>query len=220
MNNKVRFYRADSTEDIDLVIRHAIKLGKYREIVLIGFSLGGSFTLKLLGELGNHPYPEISKALVFSVPCDLNASVKVLSTGLNKRLYLNRFIMAIRNKLTQKIRQFPDLLTHIDIEKLHNFEDFDNVFTAPLCGYKSAKEYYKNSSCKQDIPLIRVPTLIVNAQNDPFLSDECNPIHECRNHKWVHLELPAEGGHVGFMLSTVNGPYWTEQRALELLRAS
>lgn len=218
MNNKVRFYRADNTEDIDLVVRHAIRQG-YREIVMIGFSLGGSLTLKLLGELGAHAYPEISKALVFSVPCDLNASVRVLSKGINKRFYLSRFMEALRNKLTLKIRQFPDLLSHIDVEKLHTFEDLDNIFTAPLCGYKNAQEYYKNSSCKNDIPLVRVPTIIINAQNDPFLDEECHPIQECRTHKWVHLELPSDGGHVGFMLSTINGPYWTEQRAVELLRA-
>jgi predicted alpha/beta-fold hydrolase len=217
MNNKVRFYRADSAEDIDCVVRHAIKRG-YREIMLIGFSLGGAFTIKLLSQLGSHAYPEISKALVFSVPCDLISSVKVLSKGLNRRLYHRRFIEALRFKLTQKIRQFPDLLSHIDIHNLKTFEDFDNIFTAPLCGYKDAHEYYKRGSCKDDISLIRVPTLIVNAQNDPFLAEDSHPTKECRNNKWVHLELPKDGGHVGFMLSSVNGPYWTEQRAIELLK--
>jgi predicted alpha/beta-fold hydrolase len=220
MNNKLRFYRADSTEDIDLVVRHALRKGKYREIALIGFSLGGSFTLKLLGEMGDKVYPEISKALVFSVPCDLGACVKVLSSGINKRLYQRRFLRALRGKLSQKMRQYPDLLSHIDIEKLNTFQEFDNIFTAPLCGFKDADEYYKNGSCQNNIPLIRVPTLIVNAKNDPFLAKECQPVQECRNHKWVHLELPPNGGHVGFMLSTINGPYWTEQRAIELLKSS
>jgi predicted alpha/beta-fold hydrolase len=218
MNRKPYFYRADSVEDIELVVKHAIHKKRYQEIVLIGFSLGGSLTLKLLGDLGSQYYSEISKALVFSVPCDLNVTVKLLSKGINKRVYLRRFLRALKSKLQRKIEQFPELSDQIKVEQVSSFEDFDNIFTAPLWGYKNAEEYYACASCKRDIRRIRVPTLVINAKDDPMLVEASHPIEESRNHKWVDLELPEHGGHVGFMLSTINGPYWTEQRAIELLR--
>lgn len=220
MNNKVRFYRADSTEDLDWVIKHAQKIGKYDEIALIGFSLGGCLSLKLLGELGSSATSRISKAIAFSVPCDLIACVKALSFGFNRFIYLRRFLTMLKNKLVLKIRQFPDLLSYLDVNKIRRFEDFDTYFTAPLYGFKDAYDYYERSSCKKNIPNIRVPTLIVNARNDPFLHPDCQPILECQENSWVNLEMPKEGGHVGFMLSTINGPYWSEQRAVEYLEAS
>ncbi|MBS3921541.1 MAG: alpha/beta hydrolase [Nitrosarchaeum sp.] len=218
MNNKVRFYHAGSSEDLDWVIKHALKQRKYKEIALIGFSLGGCHTLKLLGEQRNSLPSEISKALVFSTPCDLKACVQELSFGVNRMIYLKRFLISLKNKLSIKKKQFPDLLSHLNVQQIQCFEDFDNNFTAPLWGYKNAHDYYEHCSCKQNISDIRIPTLIINAQNDPFLHPDCNPIKECRNNAWVNLELPVEGGHLGFMLTTINGHYWSEDRALEFLK--
>ncbi len=218
LNNKVRFYRADTTEDIDCVVRHALKTGKYKEIALLGFSLGGCQTLKYLGNLGSKAPSELSRGIAISVPCNLNACVKSLSYGFNKIVYLRRFVTVLKAKLTEKIRQYPDLLSHLDVNLIQGFEDFDNFFTAPLYGYRDAKEYYENCSCKPDIPEIRVPTLILNAQNDPFIPRDAQPIKECQENPWVTLEMPTDGGHVGFMLSSINGPYWTEKRTLEFLK--
>ncbi len=218
LNNKVRFYNAGNTEDLDWVIKHALKTGKYKEIVLMGFSLGGSLTLKFLGEQQAVMPIEVSKALVFSVPCDLKACVKELSSGFNKMIYLKRFLLTLKSKLSIKKRQFPDLLSYLDLDAIQGFEDFDNCFTAPQCGFKDAHDYYDHCSCKQNIPDIRVPTLIINAQNDPFLHQDCHPIKECHENVWVNLEMPIGGGHLGFMLTSINGPYWSEQRAIEFLK--
>ena len=219
INNHLGLYDAASTEDLKWVIKHALKGGAYKEIVLIGFSLGGCYTLQLLGELGKNTPSEISKALTFSVPCDLQPCIKELSYGINKVIYLKRFIWSLKEKLELKKKQFPDLLSHLDLNKIQNFEDFDNVFTAPLRGFKNANNYYEFCSCRKNIPEIHVPTLIVNAQNDPFLPTPCQPIQECKHHVWVHLEMPSDGGHLGFMLESINGRYFSEQRALEFLRA-
>ncbi len=218
LNNKVRFYHAGSTEDLDWVVQHALKTGQYKEVVLLGFSLGGSITLKLLGEWGKSAPVEISRGIAFSVPCDLRSCIEKLSSGFNRLIYLRRFMIVLKGKIALKIQQFPDLLSHIDLDQIQGFEDFDNIFTAPLCGFKDAFDYYETCSCKMKIPEIRVPTLLINAKNDPFLHENCHPIKECKQSQWVHLEQPNYGGHVGFLKNRVNGTYWSEQRALEFLK--
>jgi uncharacterized protein len=221
INDKVGFYHAGSSEDLAVVIEHAHNRRMYQQIVLVGFSLGGCMTLKLLGEYSHKLPSEITHAMVFSVPCDLNACIKeISSTPFNVAVYQYRFLTSLKDKLTQKIAQYPDLLGHIDLDQIQSIEDFDNVFTSPLCGFQDAEDYYRKCSCNQFIPEIHIPTLIVNAQNDPLLHPEAHPIKECRDHKHVFLEMPSEGGHVGFVQTTLHGSHWSEQRALEFLKAS
>lgn len=219
-NNKVRFYNAASSDDLEQVIEYARK-HNYSRIVLIGFSLGGCMTLKYLGEKGSRLPAEITHAATFSVPNDLHACVDELSsTPFQKGVYQKRFLDSIKVKLAQKIVQFPDLLSHLDLEKIQCIEDFDNLFTAPLCGFQNAHEYYRKGSCKGYISEIRIPTFILNAQNDPILHPDSHPIVESRENKCVLLEMAIEGGHVGFAHLELHDQYWSEKRAIEFLEAS
>lgn len=219
INNKVRFYNAASSADMELVIENARK-HNYKQIVLIGFSLGGGMTLKYLGENSCRLPAEITHAVTFSVPADLNSCVTELSsTPFQKGVYHQRFLNSLKTKLAQKIIQYPDLLAHIDLDRIQCVEDFDTMFTAPINGFQSAEDYYTKVSCRKYIDEIRIPTLIVNAQNDPLLHPTAHPIAECRDHKNVLLEMSEDGGHVGFVHSELHDRHWSETRTIEFLDA-
>jgi len=219
INNKVRFYHAGYSDDLALVIEYVRKTSTYKQIALIGFSLGGSMTLKYLGENNNRLPSEITHAVVFSVPGDLGACCEELSsTTFQKNIYQQRFLDSMKDKLTQKIAQYPDYLSHLDLEQIQSIEDFDNAFTSPLWGFQDALDYYRKCSCNQFVPEIRLPTLIVNAQNDPILHPDFHPVEQCHQHKCVYLELPPEGGHLGFVCDCLHLNLWSEQRTVEFLK--
>ncbi|MGZ5283994.1 MAG: YheT family hydrolase [Bacteroidia bacterium] len=217
INIAPRMYHSGNSEDLRNILNHVLHLNIYPEIYLVGFSMGGNITLKYLGEEAENIAAEIKKAVVFSVPVDLGASGKKLAKFSNK-IYLNRFLKSLKTKVLQKHKQIPGIFTNI--EKLHEvktFHAFDELFTAPLHGFNSAADYYQKSSSKQFLPQIKIPTLIVNAKNDPFLSQECFPAEEAVNSNYVFLEIPETGGHVGFFENKLNGIYWSEKRALQFI---
>jgi uncharacterized protein len=215
VNKQLRFYHSGATDDLDCVVEHATRRG-YKEIYLVAFSLGGNMTLKYLGEKDRRP--EIKKAVVFSVPMDLHASCIRISKPSNW-LYSNRFMNSLKAKVIAKsrVRQELDIK---DIHKLKTLIDFDDRYTAPLHGFMSAVDYYQRCSSLKFVESIRIPALIVNAQNDPFLSETCYPHRQLNLHACVRLEDPGFGGHVGFSQFTKNGLYWSEERALSFITNS
>lgn len=218
VNRQMKYYHSGATYDLETVINYALELKKYEEIVLIGFSLGGNLTLKYLGEQGaNHP-SEISKALTFSVPLDLSSSCRQISKPQNT-IYARRFLKS----LLQKARIKEGLLRdHFDLEalkKISTLSEFDNLITGPLHGFKDAQDYYAQCSAKHFVEDIRVPTLVINAWNDPFLPHACYPKHLFKDNRRVHLEIPPNGGHCGFeSKENPEGLYWSELRAVEYIR--
>ncbi len=217
LNKVPGFYHAGSTEDLNSVIKHALGSNRYTEIVLIGFSLGGNIILKYLGERGEAIPKEISKATVFSVGCDIYALVQTLSEGFNK-VYVAHFMYTLKDKAKKKAELYPDLIPGINWKKVKTITDFDDHFTAPVCGFKDAIDYYTECSIQKNIPHIRIPTLIVTAENDPFMNKKCFPIEECKNSPYVFLEIPPRGGHLGFMKDSLNGRYWSEERTIAFLK--
>ncbi len=213
MNRQMRFYHSGATDDLDAVVRHAA--GTYPEISLIGFSLGGNLTLKYLGERGSLVSPAIQKAVTFSVPMDLYTGCQRISQPGNW-FYSRRFLKSLRNKVIEKAGQRPEIGIE-GIDRIKDLLTFDNRYTAPIHGFKDAMHYYQESSSLRFVHDITVPTLIVNAKNDPFLSPECFPVDLLKNHPRVTLETPDRGGHVGFSLFNKNGLYWSEKRALEFI---
>ncbi len=212
MNRQLRFYHSGATEDLHCVVAHAIQKG-YKEINLVGFSLGGNLTLKYLGE--RLPYPELRKAVAFSTPLDLYTSCIKISKPAN-RIYSNRFLTSLKEKIIRKSKNISGLDLK-DIDKINNLILFDDRYTAPLHGFKNAIDYYSKCSSLQFLDSITIPTLIINAQNDPFLSERCYPAAAFRNHTLIRFENPLHGGHVGFAQFNKNGLYWSEERALSFL---
>lgn len=216
LNHSVRLYHAGSTDDLKCVIDYVLKTKKYKEIVLIGFSLGANITLKYLGEYADDLPREISKAVAVSAPCDLFACIQSISSGLNQ-IYLYHFLMSLKSKMVKKAKKFPGIFSGVKISKIQHIIEFDNLITAPLCGFKDAFHYYAECSSKRNIPDIRIPTLIVNAQNDPFLHPSSFPLEECKKSRFVTLESPYDGGHQGFIKKQLSGQYWIDERALEFV---
>lgn len=211
MNRLPQFYHSGASHDLRAVVEHVLQTKDYESIHLIGFSMGGNITLKYLGEESSGIDPRIRGAVAFSVPCDIASCARQLETPMG-RLYVRKFTRTLNHKLKLKAPMMKRL--GIDISGtgwISDFYTWDGRFTAPLHGFKDADDYYRRASSKQFLKSIRIPTLLVNAKNDPFLGAGCFPSAEELGPS-VRLEAPAVGGHVGFASS---GMYWSERLALQ-----
>lgn len=218
INKQLRFYHSGATDDLDLVVQHAISKG-YKHIDMVGFSLGGNMTLKFLGEKKNKIYPEIKKAVAISVPLNLHSSCIKISEPDNI-IYSKRFLINLKKKVIQKAKVMPDKIQSNGIGKIKTLMAFDDAYTAPIHGFKNAIDYYKKCSSIYFLKDIKTPTLIINALNDPFLAADCYPIEELYGHEYVTLETPTYGGHVGFTAFNKEKMFWSELRSLAFLSKS
>lgn len=216
MNRLSRFYHHGATEDLAAVIDHAIQ-NNYSHIALVGVSMGGSLSLKYVGERKGILPHQIKSVATFSVPCDLGSGARELDKP-GKRFYLNRFLKKLEKKIRTKSQKFPDEISIEGFDKIKSFRDFDNRYTAPLHGFADADDFYSKASSGQYLSSIQIPALIVNALNDPFLPEECYPFTLARTHEYVHLETPERGGHVGFSLQE-NSVNYMEVRSFEFVNS-
>ncbi|MCF0061214.1 alpha/beta fold hydrolase [Dyadobacter chenwenxiniae] len=216
MNKTARFYHSGATEDLELVVQRALE-EDYGQIHLIGFSLGGNLTLKYLGESGVNLNSRIKNALVFSVPMDLRACSLSIIQPENK-VYMHRFLNTLKPKVNAKAAFFPDRININDQKLVLTLYDFDHIFTAPLHGFNGADHYYEQCSSKFFIKDIAIPTMIINAKNDPIVPFSSLPLEELKAHAQVCLVATLDGGHCGFRPARLkNGVYWSEEQALEFL---
>ena len=203
MNRQLRFYHSGATDDLDVVVKHAAS--KYKSIFLVGFSLGGNITLKYLGENRR----DVKGAVAFSVPLNLQTSCEKIGP-----VYANRFLRSLKKKVITKSGLMKGLaITGIDV--ISTLKDFDDRYTAPLHGFKDAIHYYQSCSSLYFLKEIGVPTLVVNAKNDPFLGADCYPTDT--HNPFLQFDFPRHGGHVGFSLLN-NKLYWSELRALQFIQ--
>jgi predicted alpha/beta-fold hydrolase len=210
-NRLPRSYHSGATEDLRAVL--AVYHDAYAAFDAVGFSLGGNLLLKYLGEEGVQS--RIRAAMAASVPCDLAGSSERLAEPAG-RLYMWNFMRSLRRKVYQKAEAFPGVVSAEGVESMRTFRAFDDAYTAPLHGYRDARHYWAECSSSRFLSAIRVPTLLINAGDDPFLSPGCYPIDACRASSFVDLEIPSTGGHVGFLQGGLfsGEPAWTEQRAV------
>jgi predicted alpha/beta-fold hydrolase len=214
-NLKYRSYHSGATEDLEEIINHILATKHYSEIHIKGFSLGGNLALKYLGEERNVT-KEIKSVVAVSVPCYLYGSCIQLHTFKNI-LYADRFKKHLIARLKLKQKQFPDIISMKEINSIKTLKDFDDVYTSKAHGFKDALDYYEKSSSLQYLSDIKVPTLIINALDDTFLSPECFPVKESKQNDNLYLEMPKYGGHVGFFEK--NNIYYNEMRALEFIQS-
>ena len=211
MNRAARLYHHGEITDLDRVIRHALSRRDYERIVLVGFSMGGAMVLKYLGVHGRELPGPIDRGVAFSSPCVLEASVEALEYRGNG-FYKRRFQQALTAKLAVKAEHHPGLLDLSKLAEVRSWRDFDEYFSAPLNGFASASDLYAEASAANFMAGIRVPALLVNADNDPIIPEACTPVTLCEKHPHIHLERPRTGGHVGFMLRG-KAYSWMEERA-------
>lgn len=212
MNRLPRFYHSGETEDLHAVLTHCLENGQYDQAVLIGFSMGGNQILKYLGEAPERVPSEVAGATVFSVPCDLSATERVLAKP-SRLIYVEYFMHGLRKKVHAKASRFPDHIDPAGLSGCHSLRLFDDRYTAPLNGFRDAADYYAKASSIGRLDAIRVPTLLVNAADDPFLARECYPVGQAEANANLFLEMPDFGGHVGFATPGPENIYWSEKRA-------
>ena len=218
-NLKPRFYHSGATEDLDAVVRHIEKRYPGQPMALVGFSLGANLILKFLGDLGREAPSAIRGAVVFSAPCDLAASAAAIARPRN-RVYMRRFLNMLREKIEIKEVLHPGMITARGFDAIRTFEDFDNRYTAPLHGFRDARDYWNRASSKPVLSRIAVPTLMVSARDDPFLGPECFPFEAAYRNPRLFLEVPDHGSHVGFFDIFPDGTIWSERRALGFLETA
>lgn len=214
-NKRKIFYHSGATYDLQSVVNHTVNK-KYEEIILIGFSLGGNLTLKYLGEPESNNIEQIKGAVTFSVPLDLAGCSNEIDLPHNF-LYSRRFLKSLKIKVNDKKEDLGELYHEKRVDALNSIYDFDDQITAPVHGFKDAHDYYQSCSSRNFISSIKIKTLVVNAQNDPFLSSSCLDKSLFENLNTVFFETPKQGGHVGFSSYNKAGLYWSEKRALEFV---
>lgn len=215
-NRLARSYHAGETNDLSTVIKIIRKREPTTPIYLIGYSLGGNVLLKALGEGKINNF--ITAAVAVSVPFELDKTANYMCYGF-RRVYQRHLVRGMIKFFQKKIKHVS---TSINLQNLANYStfwQFDDAITAPLHGFKSAMEYYSQSSCRQYLIQIKTPTLILHAKDDPFTPLDALPeAFELSN--LVQFELSANGGHVGFI--TGKKPwrpvYWLESRIMDYFK--
>jgi predicted alpha/beta-fold hydrolase len=210
-NRKPRAYHSGDTEEIDWILK---KLGPGDAI---GVSLGGNALLKWLGERGEEARALVRRAAAVSAPIDLAAAGRALDRGLNRLLYTRHFLSTLKPKSLAKLEVFPGVYDAATVRAAHSFRQFDNVVTAPMHGFRDVDHYWSAASSGPWLERIRVPTLLINARNDPFLPEDELVAAAQKAAPCVVLEFPRTGGHAGFLAGPFPGHQWLPRRLLEFL---
>jgi uncharacterized protein len=205
-------YHSGWTKDLDFLVNNIVAEGKYQDISILGFSVGGNITLKYGGEKGSAMPPSVKRLIAFSAPCDLATCSQEIAKP-NNRFYQWQFLVTLKRKARLSAARFPNQFDLAKILKAKVFRDFDDHFTAPINGYKDAEDYWANASSLPLLPRITLPTLLVNALDDSFLAPNCSPVDFARTSPNFFLETPQYGGHLGFMAADETGFFWSEHRA-------
>lgn len=216
-NRLPRVYYAGDSSEINRMLSRVRATHPDSPIYAVGYSLGGNALLKWLGETGTENMLNISKAVAVSAPIDLKASAVSLDNGLNRILYTPLFVDSMRPKALALSKRFPGLLDDKRISSAKTIHDIDNAVTSVLYGATDATDYYNKNASKPYLQHIALPTLIINAKNDPFLPAEFLPT-SAEVSASVTLDYQEEGGHVGFYSpGTGNENSWLPNRIIEFL---
>lgn len=215
-NRLPRFYHSGDTEDLRHVVAALRRRFAARPVGAIGFSLGGNALLKYLGEEG--AASAIAAAVGVSVPYDLDAGERHLDADPVSRVYVRHFLRSLQRKAALKEAALRERCDYDAIHRARSFRDFDDAATAPLHGFASAADYYARSSSRAFLHRIRVPTLLVNALDDPFLPADALPHQVLRDNPLLEKAWTSGGGHVGFIAGTPRRPdFWAERQAARYL---
>ena len=217
-NRLPRFYHSGDTGDLNTLINILREREPGTPLAAIGYSLGGNVLLKWLGEQGiNAP---LQAAIAVSAPFDLSDSAWRLERGFSQA-YQYHLLRSLRLSVEKKFRHMPAPIALDNLENLRTFTEYDDAVTAPLHGFAGVDDYYRQSSCRRYLKHIRIPTLILHAADDPFMTPAAIPQQDQLSPS-VILELSARGGHVGFISG--NSPwqacYWLEQRIPDFILSS
>jgi predicted alpha/beta-fold hydrolase len=207
-------YHSGLTSDIRALLEELRERDGLENLMLVGFSMGGNQVLKLAGELGENGPLLLRGVCAISPAIDLDAS----SVAIGRRenwLYQENFVRSLKASLRRKAVIFPGRYDVEVLRGVRTLRDFDDLVTAPSFGFRDAVDYYTRSSSQPLIPFIRIPTLIIHAQDDPFIPFEPLTDRSISANRSIVLVMPEHGGHVAFVGKRDSGEdrCWAENRA-------
>jgi hypothetical protein len=220
VNATRRAYHSGASDDAAFALSRILAGDPERPTLLLGVSLGGNVMLKMLGEQQASVNPSIRAAAGVSVPFDLAHAAALTETGFS-RLYGWFFLRSLKAKTRAKLDRYPDLVDPIRLERTATLREFDDLVTAPLHGFTDAADYYARSSSIRFLSTVRVPTLLLCAQDDPFVTGDV--LRRVRaiagRNSYLECVFPARGGHVGFVSGSLpwRARYWMEDYTLDWL---
>ena len=215
-NRLARAYHSGDAPEVDWLLRRLKSLNGGAPLHAIGISLGGNALLKWLGETGTAAREVIGKAAAVSAPLDLMSAGAALGAGFCL-VYTRNFLRTLKAKSIAKLERHPGLYDAARVRAAATLREFDDLVTAPLHGFRDTDDYWTRASSFPVLKDIRVPTLVVNARNDPFLPAAALP-GPADVSDAVTLEQPGEGGHVGFVDGAPPGRFrWLPRRVLDFV---
>ncbi|MGD9723353.1 MAG: YheT family hydrolase [Pirellulales bacterium] len=212
-------YHSGRSEDAAAAIGALAERLPHSPVTLVGFSLGANIVLKLLGELGEAPCGNLDSAMAVCPPVDLAACSRKIGRPTN-RLYDRYFVRVLLAQLEHRARARHDAVQATFARRPRSLWEFDNEFTAVVCGFGTADKYYEQASSAAWLPRIRLPTLVVAARDDPMV--ECNPLERAGASHSVQVHLTEHGGHLGFIGRSGVDPdrRWMEWRVVDWVTQS
>jgi hypothetical protein len=207
-----RPYHAGCSDDVRAAVEAIHRSSPSSPVVLLGGSLGGNIVLKLAGEAADRPVPGLERVAAVSPPIDLEGCAALIALPRN-RLYEKHFVQTLLHLAQQRARLFPDLPA-VRFPRRMTLRLFDELYTAPLSGFRDALDYYRRAAALPFIPRITVPTLILTARDDPFITPD--PFEQLEGLPAVRVRVLTQGGHLGFIgRDGTGGIRWAEQRLVE-----
>jgi predicted alpha/beta-fold hydrolase len=212
-------YHAGLTNDLRLVIDELVRIDGMSRIIIAGFSLGGNMTLKLAGEYGDEPPAEVKAICAVSPSVDLGASTSLMALRRNW-LYQRSFLRRLKMRIMKKAELFPGRYDPSHLREIKSVQQFDNLYIAPAFGFADANDYYAQASSLHFIARIRIPTLIIHAQDDPFIPFAPLQDPSIAANPYVMLVTPRLGGHVAFLAkeNPNEDRFWAENRLVDFCR--
>ncbi len=212
LNRAPRAYHSGDFEEIGWILAR-LHQQHQGAIVAIGVSLGGNALMRWAEEMGEQATTVVQALASVSSPLDLVASGRAMGQGFNRLVYTRMFLHTMKPKAMHKLAQFPGLFNAEALKAARTLYEFDNVFTAPVHGFRDTDDYWERASAQPHLRQIRVPALLVNARNDPFVPGASLP-RQAHAGQWVTLWQPAHGGHVGFPQKPLQTPSHTMPHAI------
>jgi predicted alpha/beta-fold hydrolase len=204
-------YHSGMSGDVASVVRELADRDGLERILVGGFSMGGNLALKMAGEFGEDSPPELVGVCAVSPALDLTSTVEALEKPSNT-IYQSLFVRGLKNLALRKKQLYPDLYDVTGIENLRTVRDFDETYTAPHAGFVNAADYYTKCSAIRVTAKVRTPTLIIHAQDDPFVPYAPLLRPEVSSNPNITAEMPPHGGHVAFVSSNSKARFWAEHR--------
>jgi predicted alpha/beta-fold hydrolase len=204
LNRAPRAYHSGDFAEADWILRR-LAASHDGPLLAVGVSLGGNVLLRWVQEAGSQASGVVKAVAAISAPIDLAAAGHAIGQGFNRQVYTRNFLKTMKPKALAKLAQFPGLADAAALRAARDLYEYDNVFTAPLHGFANTEDYWARCSAKPGLAAMReLPTLVLNARNDPFVPAICLP-GKAEVGPAVTLWQPHEGGHVGFPAGRLPG---------------